>query len=70
MRSMSGASNFTTASWITSGWWTCRAPTPGAGRSWIEEDPDIIVSDVSFISMTKALPAVMDLAVRARRWWR
>jgi 23S rRNA (cytidine1920-2'-O)/16S rRNA (cytidine1409-2'-O)-methyltransferase len=31
--------------------------------SWIEEDPDIIVSDVSFISMTKALPAVMDLAV-------
>ena len=31
--------------------------------SWIEEDPDIIVSDVSFISMTKALPAVMELAV-------
>jgi 23S rRNA (cytidine1920-2'-O)/16S rRNA (cytidine1409-2'-O)-methyltransferase len=31
--------------------------------SWIEEDPDIIVSDVSFISMTKALPAVMALAV-------
>jgi 23S rRNA (cytidine1920-2'-O)/16S rRNA (cytidine1409-2'-O)-methyltransferase len=31
--------------------------------SWIEEEPDIIVSDVSFISMTKALPAVMELAV-------
>lgn len=31
--------------------------------SWIEEDPDIIVSDVSFISMTKALPAIMELAV-------
>jgi 23S rRNA (cytidine1920-2'-O)/16S rRNA (cytidine1409-2'-O)-methyltransferase len=31
--------------------------------SWFEEDPDIIVSDVSFISMTKALPAVMELAV-------
>jgi 23S rRNA (cytidine1920-2'-O)/16S rRNA (cytidine1409-2'-O)-methyltransferase len=30
---------------------------------WIEEEPDIIVSDVSFISMTKALPAVMELAV-------
>ena len=31
--------------------------------SWIEEEPDIIVSDVSFISMTKALPAIMELAV-------
>ncbi|WP_421737956.1 TlyA family RNA methyltransferase [Caulobacter sp.] len=30
--------------------------------SWIEEDPELIVSDVSFISMTKALPAAMDLA--------
>ncbi len=30
--------------------------------SWIEEDPELIVSDVSFISMTKALPAAMELA--------
>ena len=30
--------------------------------SWIEEDPELIVSDVSFISMTKALPAVLALA--------
>ncbi|ALL13551.1 TlyA family RNA methyltransferase [Caulobacter henricii] len=31
--------------------------------SWIAEDPELIVSDVSFISMTKALPAALDLAV-------
>lgn len=31
--------------------------------SWIAEDPGLIVSDVSFISMTKALPAALDLAL-------
>ena len=58
--SMSGATSFMRGSARTPGSWRWRGPTPGASMPGPSQEPvGAIVADVSFISLTKALPAAL-----------
>ena len=52
----------------TRAWWSWSAATPArSARSDLPYRPDLVVADVSFISLTKVLPAVLALRDRAVR---